>query len=412
MADTAPVEPALIPCPACDGLGFKIAPCSCRHNGPGFMVSGRLLLSDSEPYPDCEICHGVGETTVMCFPCRQGGELRAQGVVTVVNAVTGQTGSVQVVPGALEPVPWEPRPDRRIIDIAAVVRQLATQVGVDTLYDMLDRPLDNTDLATPIFLPEGWRDDAFEDAPAQRYAAEQAAIAEWAGRRRWHLYVGYPAGVRTLADPSHRLAELRRIADAARLDLVVRFLDGYWSLAFEVPGTRPRPGQAWYPGAPTLAEALVGSLRSDLIEQARAATMASGHWIVATPPSAGDSTSDWSVDELVAAVESDVTAAVGTVGASATWRDGRWQLSALTVIEERELLAAQQTGQVRSTMERIVGRVGTLPPPSWQGAPIPTQRCARCRSGVAWRECSCTYLDDVATPDCPRCAGVGRAPDQ
>ena len=406
MADTAPVEPALIACPACSGLGFRIAPCACRHNGTEFLVSGRLLLSDSDPYPDCEVCQGSGETTVMCFPCRQGGSLLAQGVVSVVNAVTGQTGSVQVVPGAFEPVPWEARPGRWMIDLSAIVRQLATQVGVDTLYDMLDRPLDSDDLATPIYLPDGW---AVGAPSSRRFAAEQAAIAEWAGRRRWHLYVGYPAGVRAQIDPEQRLAELRRAADAGRLDFVVRFLDGFWSVAYEVPGAAPRQGQAWYPGTATLAESLLANGPSDLVEQAKSVTTAAGNWVVPAPPPAGDGTSAWTVDDLVAAV---TVAASGASGGSATWRDGRWQLSALTVIEERELLAAQQTGQVRSTVERVVGRVDALPTPPWQGPAIPTQRCARCISGVAWRECSCTYLDDVVTPDCPRCAGVGRAPDQ
>lgn len=406
MADTAPVEPALIACPACSGLGFRIAPCACRHNGTEFLVSGRLLLSDSAPYPDCEICQGSGETTVMCFPCRQGGALLAQGVVTVVNAVTGQTGSVQVVPGAFEPVPWESRPGRWMIDLSVIVRELATQVGVDTLYDMLDRPLDKHDLATPIYLPDGWAAGA---SSASRFAAEQAAIAEWAGRRRWHLYVGYPAGVRPQIDPEQRLVELRRAADAGRLDFVVRFLDGFWSVAYEVPGAAPRQGQAWYPGTATLAESLLANGPSDLVEQAKSVTTAAGNWVVPAPPPAGDGTSAWTVDDLVAAV---TIAASGVSGGSATWRDGRWQLAALTVIEERELLAAQQTGQVRSTVERVVGRVDALPTPPWQGPAIPTQRCARCISGVAWRECSCTYLDDVVTPDCPRCAGVGRAPDQ
>ncbi|TQS39996.1 hypothetical protein [Cryptosporangium phraense] len=405
MADTAPVEPALIACPACDGLGFRIAPCACRHNGTEFLVSGRLLLSDSDPYPDCEICQGSGETTVMCFPCRQGGSLLAQGVVTVVNAVTGQTGSVQVVPGAFEPVPWEARPGRWMIDLSAIVGDLAARVGVDTLYDMLDRPLSTLDLATPIYLPDTWTPSASE---AEKAAAEQAAIAEWAGRRRWHLYVGYPAGVRAAADPELRLAELRRAADAGRLDLVVRYLDGFWSVAYEVPGAQPRQGQAWYPGTPTLAESLLAHTPSDLVEQAKSTTTASGHWVVTPPPPAGDGTSAWTVEDLVTAVT--ITAG-GAAGGSATWRDGRWQLSALAVVEERELLAAQQTGQVRSTVERVVGRVDELKTPPWLGPPISTQRCARCVSGVAWRECSCTYLDDVATPDCPRCAGVGRAPD-
>lgn len=405
MPDAAPAEPALIPCPACNGLGFRLAPCACRHNGTDFLVTGRLLLSDAEPYPDCEICSGSGETTVMCFPCRQGGQLRVQGVVTVVNAVTGQAASVQVVPGAFEPVPWEPRPSRRVVDVGAIVAELATRVGVDDLYDMLDRPLESGDLATPIFLPDSWRDDASPDA---RRASEEAAIAEWAGRRRWHLYVGYPAGVRGAVDPGRRLAELRRVADAARLDLVVRYLDDHWSVAYEVPGARPRPGQAWYPGAPSLADAIVAVTPSDLVEQAKTTTTAEGHWVVAAPLPDGDVTSAWTVEELTTAV---TIAGTGVVGGSATWRDGRWQLSALTVTGERELLSAQQTGQVRATVERVVGRIDTFDPPAWEGGEIPTSRCARCVSGVAWRECSCTYLDDVATPDCPRCAGVGRAPD-
>ncbi len=405
MPETTLGDPSLIGCPACGGIGLRLAPCACRHNGTEFMVTGRMLLSDSEPYPDCELCQGTGETTVMCFPCRQGGQVRAQGVVTVVNAVTGQTASVQVVAGAFEPVPWEARPGRRILDVTEIVGDLAERVGADMLYDMLDRPLARTDLAAPILLPDTWRDDAPQ---AERRTAEEAAIAEWAGRRRWHLYVGYPAGARNAMDEDRRLTELRQVADAARLDLVVRYLDGYWSVAYEVPGAEPRRGHAWYPGATTLATALVAATPADLVEQAKTSTTAEGRWVVAAPPADGDGTSAWSTEDLVAAVN---VAASGAVGGSATWRDGRWQLSALAVIDERELLAAQQTGQVRATVERVVGRVDTLAEPRWQGERIPTQCCARCETGVAWRDCSCTFLDDGPTPDCPRCAGVGRAPD-
>ena len=439
MAEHGPAEPTLIACPACGGRGQKKAPCACRHNGNTFLVSGGILLSDAEPYADCELCDGTGETTVMCFPCRQGGSVRAQGVVSVVNAVTGQTASVQIVPGAFDPVPWEPRPSRRVIDVAAIVRELADQVGVAVLFDMLDRPLADEDLAMPIFLPESWRDDAAPgqrsaddpiatpepavshpagsraaaDAgpsvlPSDQVAVEEAAIGEWAGRRRWHLYVGYPAGVRRRPDPERGLTELRTVADAARLDLVIRLIDRTWSVAYEVPGARPRPGQAWYSGAQSLSEAINAVSPSELVEHAKTVTTADGHWVVSTPPAEPHHNTTWHLAELRWAI---TTAADGVPGASATWRDGRWYIRALTIVEQRELLSTQQTGQVRSTIERVTERAEPIPRPRWQGQAMPTQRCARCISGVAWRECSCTFLDDVPTPDCPRCSGVGRAPD-
>jgi hypothetical protein len=384
-------------------LGLRITPCACRHNGNTFLTSGAGALSDGEPYADCELCQGTGETTVMCFPCRQSGQLRAQGVLTLVNAVTGQAASVQVVPGAFDVVPWPVKRSRRIIDLTPAVRDLAEQVGVDTLYDCLDQPLRRDDLAMPIFLPTRWRDDAPD---AERAAAEEAAIAEWAGRRRWHLYVGYPAGVRPRIDPERRLADLRRVATAAHLDLVVRLVDSYWSITYEVPGATPRPGQCWYTGPLALRDAVVAVTPGELVEQMKAATTAAGHWVTSLPVVSGQD-GDWSLREVEQAVRA---VAVSSAGGSAIWRDGRWHVSPLRVAEEREILTTQQTGQVRSTIERILDPADPPPAARAVGAAIPNQRCRRCASGIAWQDCSCTYLGEDAALDCPRCAGVGRAP--
>src|SRR5215207_1791846 len=406
MPEQAGATPTLIACPACAGLGLRITACACRHNGNTFLTTGNGMLSDGEPYADCELCQGTGETTVMCFPCRQSGQLRAQGVLTVVNAVTGQTASVQVVPGAYYITPWKVKPSRRIIDLTPAVRDLAEQVGVDSLYDCLDQPLRRDDLAMPIFLPAHWRDDS----PAgERASIEQAAIAEWAGRRRWHLYVGYPAGVRPPIDPDVRLADLRTVAGAARLDLVVRLVDGYWSIAYEVPGAVPRPGQCWYTGPLSLRDAVVAASPGELVEQMKSSISAQGHWVVARPAIAGSAhpNGSWGLYDVEQAVRA---AAVGSAGGSAAWRDGRWHVSPLQVEQEREILATQQTGQVRSSIERVLARADDLPDGRTVGTAIPTQRCRRCVSGIAWQDCSCTYLGEEPSPECPRCAGVGRAP--
>jgi hypothetical protein len=402
MPEQAEAVPSLIACPACTGLGLRSTACACRHNGNTFLTSGTVLLHDGEPYADCELCQGTGDTTVMCFPCRQSGQLRAQGVLTVVNAVTGQTASVQVVPGAFGITSWPIKPSRRIIDLTPPVRDLAEQVGADLLFDCLDQPLRRDDVALPIFLPSSWRDDA---PAAERASAEEAAIAEWAGRRRWHIYVGYPAGVRPLPDAERRLTDLRMVATAAHLDLVIRLVDSYWSLAYEVPGAAPRPGQCWYTGPVSLREAVVGVTPGELVEQMKSNTLAAGHWVTARPSSEPEQ--GWSLREVEQAVRA---AAVGAVGGSATWRGGRWHVSGLRVTEEREILTTQQTGQVRSSVERVLGRTEPLPESRSVGAPIPTQRCARCASGIAWQDCSCTYLGEQPSLDCERCAGVGRAP--
>jgi hypothetical protein len=380
--------------------------CTCRHNGNTFLTSGSGLLSSGEPYADCELCHGTGDTTVMCFPCRQSGQLRAQGVLTVVNAVTGQTASVQVVPGAYDIVPWAVKPTRRIIDLTPAVHDLAEQVGACALYDCLDQPLRSEDLAMPIFLPDHWSDDA----PAeQRRTIEEAAIAEWAGRRRWHLYVGYPAGVRPVVDPDRRLAELRAVATAAHLDLVVRMVESYWSVAYEVPSASPRPGQCWYTGPVSLRDAVVAANAPELVEQMKSNNIATGHWVLArpAPPGPADETDGWTLADLEQRVRA---AAVDAPGGSATWRDRRWHISPLMVADEREILSTQQTGQVRATIERVLARAHEPAEARSVGTPIPTQRCGRCASGIAWQECSCTYLGEPPAADCPRCAGVGRAP--
>ncbi len=366
-----------------------------------FLTTGTGLLSDGEPYTDCELCHGTGETTVMCFPCRQSGQLRAQGVLTAVNAVTGQTASVQVVPGAYDITRWSIKPSRRIIDLTQPVRDLAEQVGVDLLYDCLDQPVRRDDAVLPIFLPSTWRDEA---PAAERAAAEEAAIAEWAGRRRWHIYVGYPTDVRPLPDVERRLADLCAVATATHLDLVIRLVDGAWSVVYEVPGATPRHGQCWYAGPVSLRDAVAGVNPGELVEQMKSSTIATGHWVVNRP---GDTPERWSFVEVERAVRA---AAVGSAGGSATWRGGKWHPSGLHVTEEREVLTPQQTGQVRSTTERVLARLEPLPTPPAVGTPIPTQQCRRCASGIAWQDCSCTYLGEQAAADCERCAGVGRAP--
>jgi len=406
MPEQAGATPSLIACPACAGLGLRITACVCRHNGNTFLTSGSGLLSDGEPYADCELCQGTGETTVMCFPCRQSGQLRAQGVLTVVNAVTGQSASVQVVPGAYDITPWPVKPSRLIIDLTPAVRDLAEQVGVDALYDSLDQPLRRDDVAMPIFLPPHWDDKA--PTPV-RAAVEEAAIAEWAGRRRWHVYVGYPVGVRPEVDAEARLDELRKVATAAHLDLVVRLVESYWSIAYEVPGAMLRPGQCWYAGPLALQDALVGVTAGELVEQMKSSTIADGHWVVSRPAPRGDRepAESWSIRDVEQAVRAT---AAGAAGGSATWRDGRWHVSPLQVAEEREILATQQTGQVRSTIERVLDRADQPPDARATGTPIPHERCNRCASGIAWQDCSCTHLGEQPTPDCPHCAGVGRAP--
>jgi hypothetical protein len=402
MPEQDEIAPSLLACPACSGLGLRITACACRHNGNTFLTSGAGHLSDGEPYADCELCQGTGETTVMCFPCRQSGQLRAQGVLTVVNAVTGQTASVQVVPGAYDITPWSIKRSRRIIDLTPVVRDLADQVGADSLFDCLDQPLRRDDVAMPIFLPPQWRDDA---PVAERRAVEQSAIAEWAGRRRWHLYVGYPAGVRPEPDPDRRLAHMQQVATAAHLDLVIRLVDSYWSVSYEVSGAVPRPGQCWYAGPLSIRDALNAVTPGELVEQMKASMIAPGHWVTAR--SGHVDVEQRSVHEIEQAIRSS---AVGAAGGSATWRGGRWHISPLHVTEEREILTAQQTGQVRSTIERVLACVDPPVESHSVGSPIPSQRCGRCESGTAWQDCSCTYLGEQPAPDCDRCAGVGRAP--
>ncbi|MDQ1656863.1 MAG: hypothetical protein QOD41_1946 [Cryptosporangiaceae bacterium] len=403
MPEQVGATPSLIACPACAGLGLRMTACTCRHNGNTFLTRGAGLLSSGEPYADCELCHGTGESTVMCFPCRQSGQLRAQGVLTVVNAVTGQTASVQVVPGAYDITPWSVKPSRRVIDLTPAVRSLAEQAGVQSLYDSLDQPLRDDDLAMPIFLPDEYRDGA---SPDERRDIERAAIAEWAGRRRWHLYVGYPAGVRERVDPERRLGELREAAAAAHLDLVIRMVESCWSVSYEVAGSAPRPGQAWYSGPLSLKDAVVHATPAELAEQMKSATMGGGHWVLARPVPADD-TAQWTITDLEQRVRA---AAVDVAGGSAVWRDGRWHISPLIVAEEREILTTQQTGQVRATTERVLDCAIPVAGSRTVGTPIPTQRCARCISGTAWQDCSCTYFGEAPSADCPRCAGAGRAP--
>lgn len=115
----------------------------------------------------------AGVTVASLYPCGrcdQRGELRAQLVLTVLNADNGAVASASVTAGALGP---RPCPEQRWgLALTPIIVGLAATVGATDLVDISSgwRPLDDD----AIILPREWR----PDLPVERREALiTAAIA-------------------------------------------------------------------------------------------------------------------------------------------------------------------------------------------------------------------------------------------
>ncbi|MEO3746717.1 hypothetical protein [Plantactinospora sp. B5E13] len=419
-------------------MSFILVRCRCTYYG------NKMLVSDDdrapgEPYHNCLECDGVGTVGRPCHDCRQTGRRRAQLVLTVANLDTGAVASANVVPGVVEPARGPEDDPGWYLPVAPLLRDLAARVGATSWTDVNgsgspDGPL--------VMLPKQWR----PDLPASdRKVLEADAIAR-RSNDPWRLYLGRTAS-EPPRDPAAELARLCRLADLLCLDLVIearrvearrvearrveagtvgaRRVDGRpvdagrirtvddltWHLRYEVAGG-PVPTEARC-HADDLTAAITGTSDLDacygLEERGRTAPahhLASGYRPPAEPP-------DIDLDQLERRIIADcvdVSTGTPTAGAQAIWRDGRWWHTSLQVADTTEILSESPTGQIHQRSRIIVERGWQPPAPSWQGRPVPYVECPDCDPTSRLRRCHCLLGTGVAEPDCPRCAGAGRAP--
>jgi len=167
-------------CADCAGLTFTLGACLCTAGGDRFLVDERR--SGGEAYRDCRLCRGDGLVARPCGRCDQRGELRAQLVLTVVNADTGAVASASVTAGGLAP---RQTPEQRWeLALTPIVADLAATVGATALVDLTSgwRALDEES----ILLPRQWHPELPAD---QRNALIAAAIAT-CSHNPWRVFHG------------------------------------------------------------------------------------------------------------------------------------------------------------------------------------------------------------------------------
>ncbi|MFY1654561.1 hypothetical protein ACN27J_27225 [Solwaraspora sp. WMMB762] len=404
----------VVDCTTCDGGGVTSHRCSCTWYGDQLIVDDDQLTAGNPggtAYRDCQVCLGTGTNCVTCDRCAGLGRRRAQLVYTVANADTAAVASVNIVPGALDPVH---RAGRWWLDLDTVVTELAGRVGADHLYDP-DTPERNL-LVGGLVLPRDWRPDLPQ---ARRHALEAAAIANYT-YHPWQLWLGRTAPP-DRPDPARHLGQLCALAELLCLDLVVETRpdpygdDRYgWQLRLELPDTGV--GDAFASG--------VGSSDSldAAIVAADATRLATGigdrgvdvpdHYLRPGRPGPPIGPPKLDLDQLERRMIADCTAlgtGEATPGAQAIWRDGRWWHTSLRVVAVVEELTERTTGQIsRRTVDKLA-RAWQPPPPSWQGPAIPSEPCPYCVPEQGLRRCVCTVGAPAADPECRYCGGAGRS---
>lgn len=445
QAETGPDNSGVtvVDCVSCDGGGVTSRRCTCTWYGDTLIVSDDQPTGeqqstgepvDDEPandepangerangeqvdgravgsaYRDCRVCGGTGTTCSTCLSCAGLGRRRAQLVLTVANVDTAAVASVNIVPGALDPVH---RDGHWLLDLDAVVTELAGRVGAEHVYEP-DAP-DRDIYAGSVSLPNEWR----PDLPAgQRHALEAAAIADRA-TYPWRVWLGRTTRP-PRPDPARHLGQLCALAELLCLDLVVEtrpepYGDGRhrWQLRLELPDTDVGDTFAGsVSGADSLDEAIVAAdlpgLAAGLNDRSRDAP---AHFL---RPNQRDSLPigppKLDLDQLERRMVADCTTLVTgapTPGAQAIWRDGRWWHTSLRVVAVVEELTERQTGQIRRCTVDELARSWQPPPPSWQGPAIPFETCPYCVPEQGLRRCICTIGAATADPQCRHCGGAG-----
>ena len=396
----------VVVCPSCDGLGFAVVACRCTDGGDRLLVTDGMDRPAGEPYRDCLLCQGDGAVGEPCHDCGQTGRRRAQLVLTMANLDTGAVASANVVPGVVEPVPWPgDGGESWYLPLGPLLRDLAAVVGVESWTDARqpgspDGPL--------VLLPRAWR----PESPEVARRAEEAAALAGESLDAWRVYLGRgrPAPAR---DPAVELGRWCRLADLLCLDLVVEARQQpagaglTWTVRYEVPGT-PVPDRA-VGHAGGLAGAILATSDADvccgLAERgltAPAHRLAAGYQPRTDPPVID-------LDRLERRILDDC-ASTAAVGAQAVWRDGHWWHTTLHVAGNSERFVEWPTGQIVTRQTVLVRRGWEPPAPSWQGPAIPYADCPDCDPRSRLKRCDCRLATGRADPDCPRCAGAGRAP--
>ncbi|MEQ4306249.1 hypothetical protein ABNF97_33530 [Plantactinospora sp. B6F1] len=399
----------VVVCRSCDGLAFTLDPCRCTYGGDRFLVT----VQDrpvGEAYRDCRDCQGVGTLARPCHDCRQTGRRRAQLVLTMANLDTGAVASANVVPGVVEPVPWDGDGGGSWhLPLAPLLQELAVLVGAGSWRDVRapgdpDGPL--------VLLPRAWRP---EQPASTRRALEAEAIAG-ESLDGWRLYLGHTTVV-PARDPAASLGRWCRLADLLCLDLVVEArrmvaTDALtWAIRFEMPGG-PVPAET-YGYADDLTTAITTTTDLDAFYglEERGRTVPAYQPAIRHPPPDARPTVD--LDQLERRILADCTdLATGNPhpGAQAVWRDGRWWHTALRIDGTTETLTEWTTGQIHCRRTPSLRRGWQPPAPSWQGPPIGYVDCPDCDPHSRLRACDCRLGTNRIDPDCPRCAGSGRSP--
>ncbi|MBF9130210.1 hypothetical protein I0C86_14780 [Plantactinospora sp. S1510] len=389
-------------CPDCVGLTFSLDACRCTWGGDRFLVDERRQPS-GEPYRDCPLCRGDGTVALPCHRCGQRGEVRAQLVLTVVNADTGAVASASVTAGAFAP---RQRPDTRWeLALTPVVSELAATVGatVTALSDISTgwRPLGDE----YVLLPREWR----PDLPAERRDALVAAALTTCSHNPWRVFHG-----RSVAAPPPDLdawlAGLCRLADQLFLDLVIEARDsGYgqldWDIRYEAPGAAV-PASSRVRGD-DLPAAVAATSVADAFDGFEPHGLgAHAHYLRAgaKPSDLTDLTGPVALDQVERRVVRDCD---GRPGAQAIWRNGRWWHTSLRPGRLVETLSEESTGQISRRVTTTLVRGWEPPPPDWRGEPIPYHDCPDCDPDSRLRACYCTLGGRPADPSCDRCAGAG-----
>lgn len=404
-------------CADCNGLTYVQRPCPCRDGqggqlgNPGPVPAPR---GSRPPWTGCRQCRGVGTVSQPCHDCRQHGRRRAQLVYTVANLDTGQVASVNVVPGAVEPLPT---PDGRWwLPIRPLVTDLAERAGIaaGTLHDP-DSPDGGDPLTTAgIVLPQQWRPELPTE---RRHALEAAAIAA-GSRTPWRVLLGRATAPEP---PNHAriLGRLCALADQLHVDLVVEARRSgapttrvNWDIRLELPGG----------GVPAIpcqhANDLLSAITASTPERAAAGLIEAGpdtpaHFLAADAlsPHATDASRPrpavgidgypgaHDIDQLERRILADLE---GTVGAQAIWRNRHWWHATLQPGETTpgEPAADNTTGRAARRFGDTLRR-GWEPPVPWhRGDPIPTAACPRCPAGAG-------HDGRDNRPYCPDCRGAG-----
>lgn len=388
---------------------------------------GPLRAKTGEAYAGCRECQGTGAATHRCTKCDGGGRLRAQVVLTVVNADTGAIASTAIVPGVIDPTSVsdiEGNPQMGL-ELQPVVDDLCDQTGVVWLQNRSGMMINGRVHA--IWLERS--PNPFSEEPYPFTVTQGLARQQGVGRHA--VFVGHS---RVPDDesmsPDRELARLCQVAGLLCLDLLVcRYpvekLDGNgvahwgWWIAFAPPGSRlpdgHLPGVGFNkPLAQVLSETKLRDLLWKVSSQFYCGTgdPAPAYTITPDRPSDSDATGETvgSVDELSSRLDG---MCAGTGSAAAIWRDGSWHYTRIVATGQHEDHYELSTGQIRQRSKTKWDLAQPPPDPSYWGDAVRERGCPQCETGTTWTACDCiNTLDGQPFHGCDKCGGSGSRQDQ